>query len=148
MQIKFERIFDHAVVPTKTHTDDACWDLYAAQNIWIKPREVHAVETGLKFEIPSGSALQVYARSGLAAKDAISVYNAPGVIDAGYVGELKVILYNGGNKDFYVTMGMKIAQFRRVEILDDELVEDVVNVETERGEAGFGSTDLPQGNVE
>ena len=95
----------------------------------------------MKAEVPKGSALHIYSKSGYAKNDQIFVANAPGVIDSGYVGEIKVILYNGGVKDFYVTKGMKIAQFRRVELLDDELVEGVADKDTDRGESGFGSSD-------
>lgn len=140
--ITFEKLHPLAKTPTKAHLNDACWDLYSIEDRWIWPFTTKAINTGLRFEILPGEKLHVYSRSGLAVKNTICVFNAPGVIDAGYVGELAVILYNGGLFPFKVKQGMKIAQFSREFTLDDKLKEGVVDTETERGEKGFGSSGL------
>ena len=117
---------------------DVCARLENA--IVIKPLSRAVIPTGLFFAIPQGFEIQVRPRSGLAAKNGVTVLNTPGTIDSDYRGELKVILVNLGEADFTVNDGDRIAQivaapvtraiFSRTENLD----------ETERGEGGFGST--------
>jgi dUTP pyrophosphatase len=101
------------------------------------------VPTGIIFEIPKGYEAQVRPRSGLAAKNGISVLNTPGTIDSDYRGELKVILINHGKQDFSVTPGMRIAQLiiapsYKVKM---NLVKEI-STNTKRGKQGFGSTGL------
>lgn len=140
MKITYEKIRANAKIPTKAHERDACWDVYSTESYIIDPGESYAVDTGLRFDIPEGYAIQVYSRSGLAVKNSIFVANAPGVIDSGYVGELSVILYNGGRKSFLVAEGAKVAQIRLVKLEDYVFEEGVVDMNTERGQAGFGSS--------
>ena len=120
-------------------------DLKAGINneIVIKRNKFSVIRTGIIIEIPIGYEAQVRPRSGLAAKNGISVLNTPGTIDSDYRGELKVILINFGEQDFSVTPGMRIAQLiispsYRAKI---NFVEKILS-STKRGKKGFGSTGL------
>ena len=104
------------------------------------PQKSELIPTGLSVAIPDNTELQIRPRSGLAAKNNISVLNAPGTVDSDYRGELKVILYNHGNKEFLVNNKDRIAQMVLVPIIKATF-EEVENLpETIRGEGGFGST--------
>jgi len=101
------------------------------------------VNTGLYFEIPKGYELQVRPRSGLSAKHGITVLNSPGTVDSGYRGEVKVILYNLGYKEFIIKQGDRIAQA----VIAPVCSTDIINLQktdklddSERGKKGFGST--------
>ena len=106
----------------------------------IKPKTSHLIPTGLSVTFSDNYEIQIRPRSGLAAKNNISVLNTPGTIDSDYRGEIKVILYNHGNIDFTVNNGDRIAQMVLMPVIKMELneVEDLPN--TIRGERGFGST--------
>ena len=108
--------------------------------IKIKPQESVLIPTGITIAIPEDTEVQIRPRSGLAAKSNISVLNTPGTIDSDYRGELKVILFNHGNKDFTVQNNDRIAQMILMPILkiDFEEVDELPN--TIRGAGGFGST--------
>ena len=106
----------------------------------ILPQKSELIPTGLSIAIPNNTELQIRPRSGLAAKNNISVLNTPGTVDSDYRGELKVILYNHGNKEFIVNNEDRIAQIVLVPIIKASF-EEVENLpETIRGEGGFGST--------
>tara|TARA_Y100000590_G_scaffold137330_1_gene157255 strand:- start:434 stop:871 length:438 start_codon:yes stop_codon:yes gene_type:complete len=108
--------------------------------ISILPQKSELIPTGLSIAIPNNTEVQIRPRSGLAAKNNISVLNTPGTIDSDYRGELKVILYNHGNKEFIVKNEDRIAQIVLVPIIKANF-EEVENLpETIRGEGGFGST--------
>lgn len=98
------------------------------------------VPTGLHFAIPEGFEMQVRPRSGLAAKNGITVLNTPGTIDSDYRGEVKVILANFGSEDFTVHDGDRIAQVVIAPVVQARFTKTEILPETERGEAGFGST--------
>ena len=106
----------------------------------IKPQETKVIGTGLFFEIPSGFEVQVRPRSGLAAKNGITVLNTPGTIDADYRGEIKVILINHSKIEFQIEHQMRIAQIVIAEFkkTNFEIVNDLSS--TSRGSGGFGST--------
>ncbi len=107
----------------------------------LHPGERLAVPTGLKIAIPAGYEAQVRPRSGLALKEGITVLNSPGTIDAGYRGEVKVILIHHGDTPFVITRGMRIAQLVFCSVVSEVIWEEVeVLKESQRGEAGFGST--------
>ncbi len=140
-EIAFKRLSEQAHVPQKAHEDDAGFDLYAAEDVTLKPHGGYAaIATDIAIALPPMTEAQVRPRSGLAVKYGVTVLNSPGTIDAGYRGEIKVPLINHGEEPFVVTAGMRVAQlviapvwpakFHEVESLD----------ETERGEGGFGST--------
>ena len=108
--------------------------------ISIMPQKSELIPTGLSIAIPVNTEVQIRPRSGLAAKNNISVLNTPGTIDSDYRGELKVILYNYGSEEFIVNNDDRIAQMILVPIIKATF-EEVENLpETIRGESGFGST--------
>ena len=108
--------------------------------ISIMPQKSELIPTGISIAIPDNTEVQIRPRSGLAAKNNISVLNTPGTIDSDYRGELKVILYNHGSEEFIVNNNDRIAQMILVPIIKATF-EEVENLpETIRGEGGFGST--------
>ena len=109
-------------------------------NINIDPGKTAIIPTGLALSIPKGFEVQIRPRSGLAAKQKISVLNTPGTIDADYRGEIKVILINLGHEPFKVEKGLRIAQMVVCPIVQAQLKEVDDLSETERGKGGFGST--------
>ncbi len=110
------------------------------QNIEIEPGKCVIIPTGLAVSIPANFEIQIRPRSGLAAKNQISVLNTPGTIDADYRGEIKVILINLGSKSFIVKKGLRIAQMVLCPIVRAKLKEVETLEETHRGAGGFGST--------
>ena len=117
-------------------------DLIAFINkpINIKPKTSSLIPTGLSVAFSKDYEIQIRPRSGLAAKNNISVLNAPGTIDSDYRGEIKVILYNHGNNDFAINNGDRIAQMILAPVVKIELEETKNLPETIRGKGGFGST--------
>lgn len=110
------------------------------EQIKILPGKSEIIPTGLAVAIPKNFEIQIRPRSGLAAKESIGVLNSPGTIDSDYRGEIKIILFNHGSKDFIINNGDRVAQMVLVPILKMEL-EEVDNLpDTLRGEGGFGST--------
>ena len=127
------------------HADDSGFDLRAAINepMVIKPGTYALIPNGIKLQLESDTNLweiQTRPRSGLAAKNGISIVNAPGTIDYGYRGELKTILINLGQEDFVVQPGDRIAQAVVCPIARPEIVAVIVTDDTTRGAGGFGST--------
>lgn len=113
---------------------------YLQEKIILKKGEHALIPTGLKFEIPLGYEIQVRPRSGLAAKNGVTVLNTPGTIDSDYRGEVKVILINLGNEDFTICNGDRIAQIIAAPVTQALFeITDALS-ETSRGEGGFGST--------
>ncbi len=108
--------------------------------ISILPQKSELIPTGLSIAIPNNTEVQIRPRSGLAAKNNISVLNTPGTVDSDYRGELKVILYNHGNKEFIVNNEDRIAQMVLLPIIKANLEEVQALPETIRGKGGFGST--------
>ena len=108
--------------------------------IEIKPKSSALVPTGLSFAFSKDYEIQIRPRSGLAAKNNISVLNTPGTIDSDYRGEIKVIIYNHGNDDFIIKNGDRIAQMVLTPVVKMELEETLDLPETVRGTGGFGST--------
>ena len=106
----------------------------------IKPQTSKLISTGLSVAFSENYEIQIRPRSGLAAKNNISVLNTPGTIDSDYRGELKIIIYNHGNEDFVIKNGDRIAQMVLVPIVKMEFEEINDLPETIRGEGGFGST--------
>ena len=131
------------VITPKYKTDGSSGvDLSAFLNkkVVIKPNSSELIPTGLQVAIPEELEIQIRPRSGLAAKESMGVLNSPGTIDSDYRGELKIILFNHGDKDFIINNGDRIAQMVLVPILKMEF-EEVDNLpDTVRGQGGFGST--------
>ena len=139
--LPFRLLSPRATLPTRAHAGDAGLDLYAAEPARIGPGERASVGTGVAAALPPGSAGLVVPRSGLAARHGIALVNAPGVIDAGYRGELRVVLLNTGREEsFAVAPGDRIAQLLvvRVDLLAPVAVAELD--QSERGNGGFGSS--------
>lgn len=127
--------------PTHANPGDAGADLYAAQSVELAPGQRALVGTGTAIALPEGTVGLVAPRSGLAAKHGITIVNAPGVIDSGYRGELKVTLLNTDSSEPYlVNAGDRIAQLLVLRIPAVEFIAVPTLPDGERGEAGFGST--------
>jgi dUTP pyrophosphatase len=138
--IKIQRLIDSAKLPEYAHPGDAGADLFATENCEIAPGKWLAVSTGLAAEIAEGYELQVRPRSGLALKKGITVLNAPGTIDSGYRGEIKVILINHGSDAFVIKVGDKIAQMVVAAVVSGQFTAVEALGDSTRGSGGFGST--------
>lgn len=141
MELKVKLLTEQAALPTRAHQGDAGMDLHAAEAAHIGPGERWQVATGVAVEIPPGHAGLVLPRSGLAKRHGISLVNAPGLIDAGYRGEIKVLLLNNDPAEvFRVEPGDRIAQLMIVPFVAANPVETGELDQSDRGEGGFGST--------
>jgi dUTP pyrophosphatase len=139
--LRFRRLSAAARPPAQAHEGDAGYDLHAAEAVTIAPGERASVGTGIAVAIPEGQAGLVVPRSGLAARHGISVVNAPGLIDSGYRGEVRVLLLNTDRAEpFAVEPGDRIAQLVLVQVETDGPEEVAELDETARGVGGFGST--------
>lgn len=138
MKVKILKIDPEVKMPGYANPGDAGMDFYSAEEAVIKPGERKVVKTGIKMAIPGGYVGLVWDKSGLAAKKGVKTM--AGVIDAGYRGEVGIVLHNLGNEDFSVEKNMKIAQMLIQPIHSPEIEEVKELSETERGEGGFGST--------
>ena len=141
MHIRIQRVHPAAILPAYAHgpAEDAGMDLHAVEQVTLEPGVPRLVPTGLTLEIPPGFEAQVRPRSGLALKHAVTMPNAPGTIDPGYRGELRVILLNLGRDPYTIHPGDRIAQmivarYEPVEWLEGSLAESA------RGAGGFGSS--------
>jgi dUTP pyrophosphatase len=137
----FRLLAQDARLPTRAHDGDAGLDLYAAEAATLAPGDRRSVGTGVAVALPPGTAGLVVPRSGLAARHGITLVNTPGIIDAGYRGELRVLLLNTDRAEpFAVRVGDRIAQLVvvRVEPVEPVAVDDLAD--SERGNGGFGSS--------
>jgi dUTP pyrophosphatase len=142
-ELRVTRLRGDAVLPTRVHSGDAGLDLTACETVTIGAGERAVVGTGLAVAIPDDHAGLVVPRSGLALRHGLSIVNAPGVIDAGYRGEVCVILLNTDREHaFTVEPGMRIAQLLVVPTPAMDVVEVSALTETARGDGGFGSSGL------
>ena len=142
MTLSFKRINPDAVLPSYAHPGDAGMDLRSVDDAVIPSGGRVLVHTGLVVNLPPGYEAQVRPRSGLALKSGVTVLNTPGTIDAGYRGEVGVILANFGAEPFAVRKGDRIAQMVIAPVTFAEIVETDSIDETDRGAGGFGSTGL------
>ena len=141
IELPIRRLRDDAIVPARAYDGDAGLDLTACERVELGPGERATVGTGLAVAIPDGYAGFVQPRSGLAAKNGLTIVNTPGLVDSGYRGELRVILLNTDARDgFVVEPGMRIAQLVVVPGPGVEPVEVEELPESERGVRGFGSS--------
>lgn len=159
MKLGFKKVHPNAKIPTYAHEGDAGMDVYAVEDTLLTPFKPTLVATGLIAEIPDGYEIQVRPRSGLALKEGITVWNAPGTVDSGYRNAIGVILvwappcnYSGNTfpvltPDTIVPLtgkmihkGDRIAQFVVAPVTRVEPIEVTEVSETERGQGGFGST--------
>jgi dUTP pyrophosphatase len=139
--VKFKKLSETATIPEYKTKDAAGLDVSSNVDLVIKSGKFLAVATGLSMELPRGYEAQIRPRSGLAAKNGVTVLNSPGTIDADYRGEVKIILINHGEEDFVIKSGDRIAQMviaaveqAKIVVVTDELSS------TDRGTGGFGST--------
>ncbi|WP_246776534.1 dUTP diphosphatase [Bradyrhizobium sp. CCBAU 53351] len=130
-------------MPQYAHLNDAGLDLFAIEKVRLRPRDRSLVRTGILVQLPRATEGQIRPRSGLALQHGITVLNSPGTIDAGFRGEVLVLLVNLGEEDFEVLPGMKIAQL----VISNVLTVNVQEVDdprqllpTDRGRRGLGST--------
>ncbi len=142
MKLKILRLTDNAKLPRYEHDDDSGMDLYAIASHTIQPSETALIPTGIAIELPPNTEAQVRPRSGLALNHSITVLNTPGTVDAGYRGEIRIILINHGKQAFEVLPGMKIAQMVIAPVIRASLEEVSSLSESVRAEGGFGSTGL------
>ena len=141
MTLRFARLIAEAREPRRAHDGDAGYDLYAVERTTLGPGERASVGTGIAVAIPHGWAGLVLPRSGLAARHGITLPNAPGLIDSGYRGEVRVLLLNTDAREaFEIAPGERIAQLLLVRHEAPELVEVESLEESARGAAGFGSS--------
>ena len=128
------------LIPAKAHSDDAAYDLRSRTDITLPVGKSTLVPTGVYMELPVNYEAQIRPRSGLALKHNLTLTNSPGTIDAGYRGEVGVIMFNHGPEEFAVKRGDRIAQMVIAELPQTELIlSDELNA-TDRGTGGFGST--------
>ena len=133
-------LHSEARLPTRAHPGDAGADLHSVDEVVIPPGERREVGTGLALAIPEGYAGFVQPRSGLAFKHGIMVVNSPGLIDAGYRGEVRISLYNSGSQPFAVAAGERIAQLVVQRVAEPQFVVREELPDTVRGPGGFGSS--------
>jgi len=139
--LQVRRLREDAVLPERAYAGDAGLDLAACERHELGPGERAAVGTGLAVAIPEGYAGFVQPRSGLAARHGLSVVNAPGLIDSGYRGEIRVVLLNTDRSEpFVVEPGMRVAQLVVLAVPELEVAEVEELPESERGVRGFGSS--------
>lgn len=142
MIIKVKKLEPEARIPTYKTAGASGVDLHAIEDIVIAPKEHKLIHTGISIEIPKGYEGQIRPRSGLASKHGIGILNSPGTIDADYRGELKVVLFNFGNKPFRVCKNDRIAQLVFSKSVRVTLKEVQTLTPTERETKGFGSTGI------
>lgn len=142
MKVLWKRIDPAAQLPSYAHPGDAGMDVRSIEELTIPPGGRALVRTGLVMQLPPDAEAQVRPRSGLALKHGVTVLNAPGTIDAGYRGEVGVILANFGDVPFVVEKGMKVAQIVVARVEQAEIEEVLETDATARGAGGFGSTGL------
>jgi dUTP pyrophosphatase len=141
IELPIRRLRAEAVVPGRAYEGDAGLDLAACERVELAPGERAVIGTGLAVAIPNGHAGFVQPRSGLADRNGITIVNSPGLIDAGYRGELKVILLNTDrSQPFVVERGMRIAQLVVVPVPELDLIETEELPASERGVRGHGSS--------
>jgi dUTP pyrophosphatase len=139
MDLKVKRIHPDAKLPVYGHPGDAGLDLYAVADRDLAPGEVFAVPTGIQIAVPAGHVGLVWDKSGISLK---GVHRLAGVVDAGYRGEVQVVMINLSAAPFEIKAGMKIAQMLIQPVQAADIVEAGELDDTSRGEGGFGSTGL------
>ena len=142
VKVLIKKLFPEVELPSYKTSGASGMDLMAfmKSSVTIKPKTSCLIPTGLSLAFSEDYEIQIRPRSGLAAKNNISVLNTPGTIDSDYRGEIKVIIYNHGDKDFVINNNDRIAQMILTPVIKMELQEIDELPETIRGEGGFGST--------
>lgn len=144
-ELRYEIINENTIQPKYNYESDSGFDLHSTEDISVEPFGRVLVPTGLRFDIPDGTEIQVRPKSGLALKQGLTVLNTPGTVDSGYDGEIKVIVFNTNNSVFEIKKGMKIAQAVLCPVINGKWVTltQVDSIDNkERGDNGFGSTGI------
>src|ERR1700710_758643 len=140
MELAFLKLSENAVIPTRGHPGDAGLDLYSIEPAHLGPGERWSVGTGIAVEIPAGHAGLVLPRSGLAREHGIALVNSPGLIDAGYRGEIRVLLLNTDPAETVrIEAGARIAQLVVTPVLIAEPIEATALGEAARGDGGLAA---------
>lgn len=146
MKLRFKKLHSDAITPTRANPTDSGMDLYALEEVYLKPGETKLIKTGIAFEIPLGYEIQVRPRSGMSLKTKFRIANAPGTVDQSYRGDISIIGVNTGNPlaasdgIIEIKKGERIAQAVLCPVIIAELEEIEQLEQTKRGEDGFGST--------
>ena len=143
--LQVKKLREDAYEPAYNYESDSGFDLHSVEEITLPPFGRALVPTGLAFGIPPEYEIQVRPKSGLAIKQGLTVLNTPGTVDAGYDGEVKVIVFNTNSHEVTITKGMKIGQAVLSPVVcgyyvNLEMVEEIEK--KERGDNGFGSTGI------
>ncbi|MFN5863503.1 MAG: dUTP diphosphatase [Pseudanabaena sp.] len=141
VEIKFNKLHPDAQIPSYAHVGDAGADVYSVAEVTLQPSDRAAIPTGLAVDIPLGYEIQVRPKSGLALKHGITVLNSPGTVDAGYRGEIQVIVINLGKEVYTFAKGQKIAQLVLKPVIQAQFIEGELGT-SDRGDGGFGSTGI------
>lgn len=140
MEIKIQKLNEEAIIPSYQTNGSAGFDFHALEDITLEPNETKLIKTGLAFEIPMGSELQVRPRSGLSLKTPLRITNSPGTVDSDYRGEVCIIMQNTGNINVNIEKGSRIAQGILCPVYQATFIESNDLSETRRGSEGFGSS--------
>lgn len=138
VELKIKLLSPTAVLPKYQTAGAACFDIHASEDITITPGKMQSVRTDLAVEIPRGWEIQIRSRSGHAFKNGVTAF--PGIIDSDYRGDIKVLIINGGQNDFVIKAGDRIAQAKVSRAYRASIIEADDLTPTARGRAGFGST--------
>jgi dUTP pyrophosphatase len=145
IELGYKTLNDDVKTPFYNYPTDSGFDLYSTEDVEIDAFGRALIPTGLSFDIPSGYEIQVRSKSGLAINQGLMVLNSPGTVDAGFSGEVKVILFNTNKEPFTITKGMKVAQAVLSPVATGKWVElikkDTIN-NKDRNSNGFGSTGI------
>jgi dUTP pyrophosphatase len=145
IDLSYKKTKENAIDPKYAYISDSGFDLYSTEDIWIHSLDRQLVSTGLHFDIPEGYEIQVRSKSGLALKQGLMVLNSPGTVDQGYLGEIKIILFNTTREKVKIEKGQKIAQAVLCPVVSGKWVKlteksDLGN--KDRNDNGFGSTGI------
>jgi dUTP pyrophosphatase len=143
IDLSYKKTNENAKTPSYVYQSDSGFDLCSTEEIWIHGFDRKLISTGLHFDIPEGYEIQVRSKSGLALKQGLMVLNSPGTVDQGYLGEIKVILFNTTKEKVKIEKGQKIAQAVLCPVVSGKWVNLVEKEDLEskdRNDNGFGST--------
>jgi len=145
IDLSYKKTKENTIDPKYAYISDSGFDLYSTEDVWIHSLDRQLVSTGLHFDIPEGYEIQVRSKSGLALKQGLMVLNSPGTVDQGYLGEIKIILFNTTREKVKIEKGQKIAQAVLCPVVSGKWVKlteksDLGN--KDRNDNGFGSTGI------
>ena len=142
-ELKVKLLYPNSKLPEFANPGDAGMDVFSVEDKLIKSGESELISIGLVLELPKNTEIQVRPKSGLALNNQITVLNAPGTIDEGYRGAVKIVIINHGKQDFMIKEGMKVAQLVLKPTYNVKICKvDYINNDTDRGSNGFGSSGI------